>query len=113
MAAIDYRLRRLIRAIHPTRSTDNMMNFRRISGGTEQQENGNKAARSTDKKHVKPGFGSIMLSVLAAAIGVQNSRNHERDFQQQSPIPYIVAGVIFTALFMSSLIFIVRIVLLG
>ncbi len=52
-----------------------------------------------------------MLSVLAAAVGVQNKRNLEKDFDQSSPYPYIVAGVVFTAAFVLTLILIVKMVL--
>ncbi len=48
---------------------------------------------------------------MAAAFGVQSKRNLEQDFQQSSPLPFIAAGVIFTVLFVFSLIFIVNIVL--
>lgn len=59
----------------------------------------------------KLGLGSLVVSVLGAAIGVQNRKNLEKDFEQSSPLPYIIAGIVFTALFMLSLIMIVRWVL--
>lgn len=34
-----------------------------------------------NKKTEKPGFGQIMLSTLAAAIGVQSNKNRERTFR--------------------------------
>ena len=58
-----------------------------------------------------PGFFAIVLSTLAAAIGVQSRRNQARDFSQGKVIHYVVAGVIFTALFVLSLVFLVRMVL--
>jgi hypothetical protein len=46
-------------------------------------------------------------SVLAAFIGVQSDKNRQIDFEQGSLTAYIVAGLIFTVLFVSALIFIV------
>jgi uncharacterized membrane protein YidH (DUF202 family) len=63
-----------------------------------------------DKKN-KNSTWKIALSTLAAAFGVQNRQNHENDFEQQSPLPYIIAGVVFTALFVLALVAIVKIVL--
>ncbi len=65
---------------------------------------------SEDKK-TKLGMGHMVLTVLAAAIGVQNRKNHEKDFEQGSPMPYIIAGVVFTALFLLTLIMVVKWVL--
>ena len=62
-------------------------------------------------KNTKPGIVALMLTTLAAAFGVQSQRNHERDFQQSSIVPYILAGVIFTLVFILTLIAVVRWVL--
>lgn len=59
----------------------------------------------------KPGFWSIVLSTLAAAIGVQSNKNRERDFAQGSPLPFIAAGVIFTVLFILTVVTVVNLVL--
>jgi len=59
----------------------------------------------------KVGFLAIVLTTLAAAIGVQNRKNLEKDFAQSSPLPYIVAGIIFTILFLFTLIFIAKLAL--
>lgn len=58
-----------------------------------------------------PGFWSIVLSTLAAAIGVQSSKNRERDFAQGRPLAFIVAGVIFTVLFILTVVTVVHLVL--
>ena len=47
----------------------------------------------------KPGVGSIILSTLAAAFGVQSSKNRERDFGKGNFKVYVVSGIIFTVLF--------------
>lgn len=59
----------------------------------------------------KPSFGQIVLSTLAAAIGVQSNKNRERDFKGGSIKAYIAAGVIFTTLFVITLILVVKMVL--
>lgn len=66
----------------------------------------------TDKKQdaIKPSFWSILGSTIAAAFGVQNKKNLERDFSQSSPLPFIVAGILFTVVFVFSLIFIVKLI---
>ena len=59
----------------------------------------------------KPSFGQIVLSTLAAAIGVQSNKNRERDFKGGSLKAYIAAGLIFTALFVMTLVLVVKTVL--
>ncbi|NND67980.1 MAG: DUF2970 domain-containing protein, partial [Halioglobus sp.] len=50
-------------------------------------------------------------SVLAAALGVQSSKNRERDFQQGRAGMFIAAGIIFTLLFIAAVLTIVNMVL--
>lgn len=59
----------------------------------------------------KPSFLQVMMSVFAAAFGVQSEKNRERDFSQSSPMPYIVGGLIFTVLFVGLIIGVVMLVL--
>lgn len=56
----------------------------------------------------KPGLIAVILSVLASAFGVQSHKNYERDFQQTSPVAYIVIGVLFVAIFVTLLVVLVR-----
>jgi hypothetical protein len=58
-----------------------------------------------------PGLRQTISSVLAAAFGVQSSANRQRDFRHGKALHFIVAGAVFTALFVLSLIVIVRLVL--
>lgn len=53
----------------------------------------------------------VALSVIAAALGVQTSANRKRDFTQGNPLAFILGGLIFTLLFVMTLIFIVSLVL--
>ncbi|MFA0812756.1 DUF2970 domain-containing protein [Microbulbifer epialgicus] len=67
--------------------------------------------KNHNKKDGKPGFGQVVLSTLAAAIGVQSNKNRQRDFQSGSMVNYVIAGIIFTTLFVLTLALIVRTVL--
>lgn len=62
-------------------------------------------------KNSKPNFAKVLLSVCAAAFGVQKRENLEADFKQSSPMPFIAAGIIFTVVFVLTLVVIVKIVL--
>ena len=52
----------------------------------------------------------IIQSTLAAAIGVQSKKNRERDFQEGNAGTFIVAGIIFTVLFIATVMTVVRLV---
>ena len=64
-----------------------------------------------EKKSNKFGLGSLIKSILAAAIGVQSNKNRERDFQQGSPLAFIVGGFVFTFLFIATVATVVGLVL--
>ncbi|WP_346836496.1 DUF2970 domain-containing protein [Microbulbifer sp. SAOS-129_SWC] len=67
--------------------------------------------RDDNHKKDKPSFGQVVLSTLAAAIGVQSSKNRERDFKGGNIKTYIAAGIIFTTLFVITLVVVVKTVL--
>jgi hypothetical protein len=54
------------------------------------------------------GLMAVLSSVFAAALGVQSSKNRERDFKQGSAGVYIAAGIIFTALFIATVVTVVQ-----
>lgn len=58
----------------------------------------------------KPSLFRLILSTVAAAFGVQSETNRQHDFQQKSIMPYIAAGILFTSIFLGSLIFIVSLI---
>lgn len=58
----------------------------------------------------KPGILQIALSVIAAAFGVQSDANRQRDFSQANPIAFIIGGIVFTVLFVLTLVGIVMLV---
>jgi len=56
----------------------------------------------------------ILTSVLAAAVGVQSKKNQEKDFNGKGSIYiYIAAGIIFTALFVITIVTVVKSILAG
>jgi hypothetical protein len=59
----------------------------------------------------KPTITQVIKSVLSAAIGVQSEKNRLKDSEQIPLSTYIIAGLIFTVLFVSGLILLVSIVL--
>lgn len=56
-------------------------------------------------------FWRVMLSVIQASIGVQNSKNRERDFSQGKLLPFIVAALIFTSCFVLAVMLAVNLAL--
>ncbi|MES3006370.1 MAG: DUF2970 domain-containing protein [Pseudomonadota bacterium] len=66
---------------------------------------------SQDVKQANIPFWRMLLSVMQASFGVQNKANKERDFASGSIKGFVVAAVIFTAIFIAVLVTIVRLVL--
>ena len=73
-----------------------------------------------DKQHNQPESGDddgklkplqLVGSVLAAGLGVQSSKNRERDFKRGRLGMFVAAGVVFTLLFIGSVLFVVQVVL--
>lgn len=58
-----------------------------------------------------PSIKQIVKAVAGAMIGVQSEQQRRQDFNSQSPIPYIIAGVIFSLFFVLTLVLIVSWVL--
>ena len=49
----------------------------------------------------------VVQSTLAAAIGVQSKKNRERDFEEGNASTFIVAGILFTVLFIATIVVVV------
>jgi uncharacterized membrane protein YhdT len=56
-------------------------------------------------------FWQIAGSAAAAAFGVQSRANRERDFSRGKPLHFIVAGIVFTIVFVVIVASVVRFVL--
>jgi hypothetical protein len=67
--------------------------------------------QAPEKKSLKPW--QVIASVFAAGLGVQSSRNRERDFNQGRAGVFIAAGIVFTLLFIGVMVTIVQLVLSG
>lgn len=59
----------------------------------------------------KPSVFQIMSSVLSAAFGVQSTARRERDFTGGTAAPFIIAGIVFTVLFILTIIGVVKLIL--
>ena len=53
----------------------------------------------------------VVSSIFAAGLGVQSSKNRERDFKQGRAGTFIAAGLVFTLLFIGSVYTVVTLVL--
>ncbi|MBW8184495.1 DUF2970 domain-containing protein [Shewanella nanhaiensis] len=53
----------------------------------------------------------LFSSTLAAFLGVQSDKNRLRDFQTSSPIPFIIMGIVLAAIFVITLLLVVKQVL--
>ena len=56
-------------------------------------------------------FWQIAGSAAAAAFGVQSRANRERDFSRGKPLHFIIAGIVFTIVFVLVVVSVVRLVL--
>lgn len=59
----------------------------------------------------KPGVTQVIKAVFGAMIGVQSEKQRQQDFSSGSPAPFIIAGVVFTLLFVALLLAVVTWVL--
>jgi len=80
---------------------------------SSNQRNSSDQNPSETKTRKKQPFWRMMISVLQASFGVQSSANRERDFEHGSITGFIVAALVFTLIFIMSLVLLVRWVLSG
>jgi len=59
----------------------------------------------------EPTLWDVVKSVMAAMLGVQKSKNHQRDFQYGKPSQYIIVGLIAVAIFIGIIVTVVKIVM--
>ena len=76
-----------------------------MNTGSDEQQDGQQPTPA------QISFWTVLRSTLAAAIGVQSKANKERDFASGRVAPFIVAGLIFTVLFVVVLVVVVRLVI--
>ena len=73
---------------------------------SEQPENEQLA-----EEEQKPKTTDLLKSTLSAAIGVQSNANRERDFKHGNIKTFVFAGIIFTVIFIGTVITVVNFVL--
>ncbi|MCB1702283.1 MAG: DUF2970 domain-containing protein [Pseudomonadales bacterium] len=78
---------------------------------SEGENNRAEAEQKDAEKSLNPA--QVLSSVLAAGLGVQSSKNRERDFKQGKIGVFIAAGVIFTLVFIGVVFTVVQLVLKG
>jgi len=69
------------------------------------------SGKDEDSKSLNPL--QVVASVFAAGLGVQSSKNRERDFKQGRIGVFIIAGLTFTLLFIGTVAMVVQLVLKG
>lgn len=67
--------------------------------------------RAPGKPPGRLGPLQVVKSVLAAGLGVQSSKNRERDFNRGRAGIFIAAGIIFTLVFIATVVTVVQLVL--
>ena len=79
-----------------------------MKNSLQSQEDSTTQQQKNDTEEKLP-LTHIIVSVLAAAIGVQSKKNQEKDFSAKgSIVSYIVAGIIFTVVFVVTVIAVVK-----
>lgn len=73
----------------------------------EQQD----PSQPEDPEQESLSLWQVVTSALAAAFGVQSSRNRNRDFARGRPGQFIAVGIILTAAFVVAIIVLVNLVL--
>jgi hypothetical protein len=79
-------------------------------GENEEREN-EQPSKETPPNERPLTFWQIAGSTAAAAFGVQNRANRERDFNRGKPMHFIIAGIVFTVVFVLVVASVVRFVL--
>ncbi len=77
----------------------------------QQQQQQQQTLANSNSKGSSPSMWQLVISVFGAAFGVQTEATRQRDFNSSSPLPYIIAGLIFTVLFVLTIIGVVSLVL--
>lgn len=73
-------------------------------------DQGNGAGDNGEKRNSLNPF-QVVASILAAGLGIQSSKNRERDFRQGRAGVFIVAGIVFTLIFIGTVYTVVQLVL--
>jgi len=81
----------------------------------KQSQNNRKADEQNDSDQSEDSqqlsFLQTIVSVMQASFGVQSSKNKQRDFEKGSIKGFVAAALIFTVLFVLTLVIVVSLVL--
>lgn len=66
-----------------------------------------------ESEHRPVSAWQVVASSLAAAFGVQSSRNRQRDFTHGKAVHFIIAGIVITVLFVLLMVIVVNLVMSG
>jgi len=75
----------------------------------DQEKNAGDKDRKGEQQSLNPF--QVVASVFAAGLGIQSSKNRERDFKQGRAGVFIVAGIVFTLIFIGTVYTVVQLVL--
>jgi hypothetical protein len=81
-----------------------------MANGMKDKEDAQSNAEAAPKK-LNPL--QVVGSVFAAGLGVQSSKNRERDFKQGRIGVFIAAGILFTLAFIAVVVLVVQAVIKG
>lgn len=76
----------------------------------EQPEDKQQTTQAPEDEQ-KHSATDLLKSTLAAAIGVQSNANREKDFKHGNIKTFVLAGIIFTVLFIGGVVTVVNFVL--
>lgn len=65
----------------------------------------------SDENQKEPSLLDVAKSVMWAFLGVQKSKNYERDFKYGKPSQYIIIGLLGVSIFIFILVMVVQLVL--
>jgi flagellar hook-basal body complex protein FliE len=68
---------------------------------------GGDAQAKHDNQNQGIGFTQTLKSVLMGFIGIQSSKDHQRDFEKGKPSDFIITGVVMTILFILTVYWVV------
>jgi Protein of unknown function (DUF2970) len=77
----------------------------------EEQKSGPEREQEPEQDKASLNPMQVVSSVFAAGLGVQSSKNRERDFKQGKFSVFIIAGVVFTLVFIGVVFTVVKVVL--
>jgi len=77
---------------------------------TQNPESGQDGQDSRDGEQGDLSTTQVVSSTLAAAFGVQSKENKVRDFERGKPHQFIIAGVVFTLVFLFGMIALVNVI---